>query len=62
MRIENHICTNGKTVMQYIPETDEDVEEIYNLINDGVIANEPAQRVPDDRTPEQIENGAFAED
>ena len=41
MRILNHVCTNGKTVMEYIPETPEDTQEIYRLMIDGVIKFEP---------------------
>jgi len=48
MRIRNHVGENGKTILEYVPENDDDREEIARMMLDGEIPNAPAQAVPED--------------
>jgi hypothetical protein len=43
MRIRNHVLTNGKTVLEYIPENEEDREEVWRMMGDGEMPAEPSQ-------------------
>lgn len=61
MRIVNYLGLSGKPIMEYIPENEADRERIYEMMLDGTIPDSASQSVPTDRTPEQIEHGAFAE-
>ena len=44
MIIRNNIGLNGKSVMEYVPETEEDREEIFRMMLDGEIPMAPSQR------------------
>ena len=59
MRIRNNICTNGKPVMEFIPESPEDEQQIYAMMLDGTMPDSASQSVPIGRTQEEIENGAW---
>lgn len=61
MRIASYLGLSGKPILEYIPENEADRERIYEMMLDGEIPDSASQSVPADRTPEQIEHGAFAE-
>lgn len=46
MRIRNLVGENGRTILEYIPETDEDRDEIARMMLDRKIPDVPAQAVP----------------
>ena len=47
MRIRNLIGEDGATVLEYIPETEEDREEIAEMQLDGDIPDQPSQNHPE---------------
>lgn len=55
MRIRNSICTNGAPVMEYIPENEDDREEIFTMMLEGTIAPSPIQKELEPEDPEAIQ-------
>ena len=53
MRIRNLIGENGKSVLEYIPETDADRDEIDQMQLDGDIPDTASQSHPGVTEPEQ---------
>ena len=47
MRIRNLIGENGAAVLEYIPETEADREEIAEMMLDGDIPDKPSQNHPE---------------
>lgn len=53
MKIRNLIGENGKTVLEYIPETEADREQIAEMQLDGEIPDDASQSHPQ-RPPEEV--------
>ena len=47
MIVRNHICKGGTQVLEYIPQTDADYQQIAKWMQDGVIPAEASQADPD---------------
>jgi hypothetical protein len=46
MKINNYIGEGGKTILEYVPENDQDRDQIEQMQAAGEIPDEPAQNVP----------------
>jgi hypothetical protein len=46
VRIRNLIGDNGNSVLEYIPETEDDREEVARMMLDGEIPDAPSQSHP----------------
>lgn len=46
VKIRNLIGEAGKPILEYIAESDEDREQLFAMMKDGEIPDEPSQRDP----------------
>lgn len=53
MKIRNNIGESGKSIMEYVPENDDDRATIAAMMMRGEIPDAPSQSHPENNLPEE---------